>query len=466
MYRHLVAVEVGIECRTDQRMQLNRLAFDQHRLKCLNTQAVQGRRTVQQHRMFADHFFENIPHDRLFGFHHALAGLDGSRQAHRFEPAENERLEQFQRHLLGQTALVQFQLRTHHDHRTAGVVHALAQQVLTETSALALDHVGQGFQLALVRAGHRLAAAAIVQQRVHCLLQHALLVAHDDVWRLQFKQTAQAIVTVDHAAVQIVQVGSRETSAVQRHQWTQFRRQYRQHFQHHPLRLDAGRIECFQHFQALGVFFDLGFRTGCRQIGAYDFDFAGHIQTAQQRTNTFRAHHRGELIAVFFGLGEIVVFRQQLTAIQRGHAGLRNHIGFKIQHAFDVAQSHVQHHAETRGQRLQKPDMRNRAGQLDMPHAFTTHLGQGNFHAALFTDHTAVFQTLVLAAQAFIILNRPENLGTEQSIALRLEGAVIDGFRFLDFAVRPRADLFRRCKADLDRIEFFFLCDLFEQIQQ
>ena len=41
MHRHLIAIEVRVEGRTDQRMQLDRLALDQHRFKGLNPQAVQ-----------------------------------------------------------------------------------------------------------------------------------------------------------------------------------------------------------------------------------------------------------------------------------------------------------------------------------------------------------------------------------------------------------------------------------------
>ena len=143
MHRHLIAVEVGVECRADQRMQLDRLAFDQDRLECLDTQTVQGRRTIQQNRVLAYHLFEYVPHDRFFSLDHTLAGLDSGCQAHRLKTAENERLEQFQRHLLRQTALMQFQLGPHHDHRAARVIDTLAQQVLAETSALALDHISQ-----------------------------------------------------------------------------------------------------------------------------------------------------------------------------------------------------------------------------------------------------------------------------------------------------------------------------------
>ena len=64
VHRHLVTVEVGVECRAHQRMQLDRLAFDQDRLESLDTQTVQRRRAVQHHRMLAYHLFEDVPHDR------------------------------------------------------------------------------------------------------------------------------------------------------------------------------------------------------------------------------------------------------------------------------------------------------------------------------------------------------------------------------------------------------------------
>src|SRR3546814_2786176 len=56
------------------------------------------------------------------------------------------------------------------------------------------------------------------------------------------------------------------------------------------------------------------------------------------------------------------------------------------------------------------------------------------FHAALLADHTAVLETLVLAAQALVILDRPEDLRAEQAITFRLERAVVDRFRLFDFA--------------------------------
>ena len=110
--------------------------------------------------------------------------------------------------------------------------------------------------------------------------------------------------------------------------------------------------------------------------------------------------------------------------------------------------------------------MRDRRGELDVAHALAAHLGQRHFDAALLADDAAVLQALVLAAQALVVLDRPEDLGAEETVALRLERAVVDRLRLLHFAVRPRADLLRRREADLDRVELFFLRDLLEQIEQ
>ena len=61
MYGHLIAVEVRIECRTNQRMDLNGLSFDQHRFECLDAQAVKRRGTIEKDGMVLDDFFQNVP---------------------------------------------------------------------------------------------------------------------------------------------------------------------------------------------------------------------------------------------------------------------------------------------------------------------------------------------------------------------------------------------------------------------
>ena len=97
------------------------------------------------------------------------------------EHADDERLEQHERHLLRQAALVQLQLRPDDDDGTAGVIDALAEQVLPETAALALEHVGERLERAIAGAGDGAAMAAVVEERIDRFLQHALFIADDDV---------------------------------------------------------------------------------------------------------------------------------------------------------------------------------------------------------------------------------------------------------------------------------------------
>ena len=464
MHGHLVTVEVGVERGADQRVQLDRLAFDQDRLEGLDTEAVQRRRTVQQHRVLLDHLFQDVPHDGVVVLHFLLRRLDGGGDAHLFQTGEDEGLEQFQRHQLGQTALVQLQGRAHGNHGTAGVVDALAQQVLAEAAALALDHVGQRLQRALVGARHGLATAAVVQQAVHGFLQHALLVARNDFRSLQLQQATQTAVAVDDAAVQVVQVGGGETAAIQRHQRTQVRRQHRQHFHDHPLGLDAGLLERFQHLQALGVLLDLDFGAG--QVAAQALDLGLDVHVLEQFLDALGTHLGLEFVAVFHDVLVIVVLGHDAELLQRRHAGVGHHIGFEVEHALDVAQRHVEHQAQTGRQALQEPDVGAGCCQVDVAHALATHLGLRHFHAALLADHAAVLQALVLAAQALVVLDRAEDLGAEQAVTLGLEGTVVDGLGLLHFAEGPGTDFLGRCQADLDGIEMLIGLDLFEQVEQ
>src|SRR5205814_6650030 len=97
-------------------------------------------------------------------------------------------------------------------------------------------------------------------------------------------------------------------------------------------------------------------------------------------------------------------------------------------------------------------------------HALAAHLRQRHLDAALLADHAAVLEALVLAAQALVVLDRPEDLGAEETVPLRLEGAVVDGLGLLHLAVGPRADLLGRCEPDLDRVELLVLLDLLEEL--
>ena len=436
VHGHLVAVEVGVERRADQRMQLDRLAFDQHRLERLDAQAMQRRRAVQQHGMLADHLVENIPDLGTLFFDQLLRLLHRGGQTLGVKPRIDERLEQFQRHLLRQAALMQPQFGTDHDHRTAGIVDALAEQVLPETALLALQHVGQRLQRPLVGAGDDAAAAAVVEQRVDGLLQHALFVADDDVRRAQLHQPLQAVVAVDDAAVEVVEVRGRKAAAVERHQRTQVRRNHRHHGQDHPLRLVAGIAERLDDLQTLGELLVLDVGLGLLHLDAQRRLELLEIKPLQQLADRLGADHGGEeILAVFVLRLQVLVFRQQLTVLERGQAGLENDVVFEIQNPLEILQRHVEQKADAGRQRLQEPDMRDGGCEFDMAHALAPDPRQRHFDRALLADDALVLHALVLAAQALVVLDRPEDARAEQAVTLRLEGAVVDGLRLLDFAV-------------------------------
>src|SRR5258707_6518383 len=206
VHGHLVAVKVRVERGAHERMDANGLAFNEHRLECLNSQAVQRGSAVQQHGMFANDVFENVPNHRLLLLDHLLGLFDGGAVPLRFELVIDEGLEELKRHFLRQPALVELELRADDNDGAAGVIDPLAEQVLAEATLLALERVGQGLERAVVGPAKHAATAAVVKQRVNGFLEHALFVAHDDVRRAQFHELLQAVVAVDDAAIEVVEV--------------------------------------------------------------------------------------------------------------------------------------------------------------------------------------------------------------------------------------------------------------------
>ena len=81
------------------------------------------------------------------------------------------------------------------------------------------------------------AAAAVVDQVVDGLLQHALLVPHDDLGGAQLEQPPETVVPVDDPPVEVVEVARGEASAVQLHHGPQVRRQDGKVGDDHPFRL-------------------------------------------------------------------------------------------------------------------------------------------------------------------------------------------------------------------------------------
>src|SRR5271168_3744010 len=127
-------------------MDADRLALDQHRLESLNAEAVKSGSAVEQHGMLADDVLEDVPDGRFLRLDELLGLLDRGAVARGFQAVIDERLEQLERHLLRQAALVQLQFGTDDDDGAARIVHALAEKVLAEAALLALEGVGERFE--------------------------------------------------------------------------------------------------------------------------------------------------------------------------------------------------------------------------------------------------------------------------------------------------------------------------------
>ena len=205
----------------------------------------------EQHRVLVDDLLEHVPDLGDHRVDHLLGRLDVLDLLALDEAGHDERLEQLERHQLRQPALVQAQRRARHDHRSAGVVDALAEQVLAEAPLLALEHVRERLQGAVARPGDGAAAAAVVEQCVDGLLEHALLVVDDDLGRAEVEQPLQAVVPVDHPAVEVIQVRGREPAAVELHHRAQLRRDHRHDVEDHPVRLVVGLQEGVDDLEAL-----------------------------------------------------------------------------------------------------------------------------------------------------------------------------------------------------------------------
>ena len=233
--RHLVAVEVGVEGRADERVDLDRLALDEDRLEGLDAEAVERRRPVQEDRVLLDDFLEGVPDLVRRLLDELLAHLDRRRELLLLEAAVDERLEELERHPLREAALVELQLGPDDDDGAARVVDALAEEVLAEAARLALEGVGERLERAVVRPLQDPAAPAVVEEGVDRLLEHPLLVPDDDLRGAELEELLEAVVAVDDPPVEVVQVGRGEAAAVERHEGTQLGGDDRDDVQDHPL---------------------------------------------------------------------------------------------------------------------------------------------------------------------------------------------------------------------------------------
>ena len=246
--------------------------------------------------MVLDDLLEDVPDLGDHRVDHLLGGLDVLDRLALDEPGHDERLEELEGHELRQAALVQAQARAGHDDRASRVVHALAEQVLAEAALLALEHVAERLEGPIARARDGAPAAAVVEQRVDGLLEHPLLVVHDDLGRAQVQQALEAVVAVDDPAVEIVEVRGGEAAAVQLHHGPQLRRDDRHGLEDHVLGLVVGVDEGRHDLEPLdraALLLALGGLDLVLQLGLLRVE----VHLLQQVAHGLGAHAAAEVLA-------------------------------------------------------------------------------------------------------------------------------------------------------------------------
>src|SRR5439155_1496710 len=136
-------------------------------------------------RVLLDDIFKDVPDFGPLLLDELLRGLDRGRDPPLLELAEDEGLEQLERHLLGKTTLMKFQIGADNDHRPTGIIDPLPKEVLAEAPLFTLQRVRQRLERAVVRTRDHAPTTTVVEQRVHGLLEHPLLVPDDGLRRLE-----------------------------------------------------------------------------------------------------------------------------------------------------------------------------------------------------------------------------------------------------------------------------------------
>ena len=398
--------------------------------------------------MLFDYVFERIPNASVCRIVCAvdllLSVLNVGCLAHFYKSLDNKRLEELDCHLLRQTALVDLKAGTYNDNGTAGVVNTLTQEVLTEATLLTAKHLGEGLERTVGGACYGLAALAVIDERVYCLLQHSLFVSDDDLGSADLHQLLKTVVTADNATVKLVKVGGCKASTVQLYHRTDFGRKYGDSIQDHPIQMVARLTEGLNDLESLNHTRFL--LTGCSvELFLKGFCQLFNIDALQEFLNCLGTHAGAELAAVKLAVFNILLFGKHQTLLEGGVTGIEDNVLCKIEHLLQGLGRHIQNQRHTRRNCLEIPDVRNRRCQLDVSHTFATNLFGCYVNAALFAlDNLFAVRVLILTAHTSAIFAGTENTLAEQSTDLCLERSIVDGLGLVNLTVRPLTDHIRR----------------------
>ena len=487
MDSHLVAIEVGVEAGTGQRMELYSLTLDHLRLERQDTMTVQCRSTVEEHRMSLHYVFENLVDLRITTVNDFLGRLNGLYLSALEELTDDKRLVELSRHLFRQTALVHLKLRTYDDNGTGGIVHTFTEEVLTETTLLTLEGVAEGLERAVGLGLHGRGLTAVIEEGVDSLLQHTLLITEDDIRRFDLDEPFESVITDDDTTIEVVEVGGGKTSTVQGYQRTELRRGDRQSLQDHPL----GAVLTIRCAESLDYLETLeGLLTALRRsrfIGGVT-QLVGEsveVEVAEQVVNGLSTHldddlvrigilegvvilrHDGEYLLVLVLIEEHFVLDRNSILIRFAlladlltleDAGTYDEVFLVVDDRLQFLGRDTEQRSHLGRQGAEIPDMGNGNDELDMTHTLTTHFLLGYLHTASFADDTFVTDAFVFTTVALVVFGRTEDTLTEQTVTFRFVGTIVNRFRLEHLARGDLHDLIGRSETDSDLSETGFLC--------
>ena len=387
------------------------------------------------------------------------------------ELADDEGLVELGGHEFGETAFAHLEFGTYDDDGTTGIVDALTEEVLAETALLTLEGVGERLEGTVAFALDSAALAAVVEKAVDGFLEHAFLIAQDDVGGFDLDETLETVVADEDATIEVVEVGGGETSAIEGNEGTEFGRGDGDDLHDHPLGFVAifGCAERFDHLEALEGFALAGYGTVAIGAVAQFVGEAVEVDAAQEFEDGLGAHLGDELVGVgvfeILVLGgelvegdEVFVFGEQVVdgeLVGEG-TGLYDDIALVVDDHVELLGGDAKKVAHLVGQGTEIADVCDGYDELDVSGAFATHFLFGHFHTATVADDAFIANALVLAAMALVVLGGTEDAFAEQAVALGLVGSVVDGFGLQHFAVGVGLNLFGRGQSDGDLREVGF----------
>ena len=137
--------------------------------------------------------------------------------------------------------------------------------------------------------------------------------------RVQLEQALQAVVAVDDAAIEIVQIAGREAAAVERDERAEIRRKHRDDREHHPLGTVAALAEGLGDLQALDDLLALGLAGRACASPARSVSLERvHVDLLEHLEDGLAAHAGRELVvAVLLDELHVALFAEELALRER-----------------------------------------------------------------------------------------------------------------------------------------------------